>query len=339
MKILKIATIGLGRVGLSRHVEIPFNHPNFKVVACADTNNDRLNEVQKKYNVNIYTDYKAMIDKEDIDLVVIASPTNFHFEHASYAFSKGKDVFLEKPMTANLLEAKKLVSIAKKYNKKIMLHQQHRTFPTTIALLDILSKNLIGSVYRVNYNISKFTARNDWQALKKYGGGMLYNYGAHFIDLFFYVFNVSYKNVYCKINKILSVGDAEDVVKIIIETKEDITYDLDINMASNIQHNKWIIYGNKGSIIINDDTMTLKYIDDIKPLQLKLQTTLMAENRKYDNTGNLNWIEKVIPISHYKNIQYYDKVYEFFALNKKPLVPIEESLKVMEILDKCSSNR
>jgi len=338
MKTLKIATIGLGRVGLSRHVEIPFKHPHFKVIACTDTNIKRLSEVKEKYNVNIYTDYKAMIDKEDIDLVVIASPTNFHFEQTAYAFSKGKNVFLEKPMTPNLSQAKKLVSIAQKYNKKIMLHQQHRTFPTTSALLDGLSKNLIGNIYRVNYNISGFTARNDWQAQKKYGGGMLYNYGAHFIDVFLYVFNVSFKSVYCKMNKILSVGDAEDVVKIILETKEDITYDLDINMASNIKHNKWIIYGDKGSIIITDDNMIIKYIKDKKPLSLKLQTTLMAENRKYDNTGILEWIEEIIPISAYKNIQYYDKVYEFFALNKKPIVPIEESIKVMEILDKCSYN-
>ncbi|MBN2853710.1 MAG: Gfo/Idh/MocA family oxidoreductase, partial [Clostridia bacterium] len=254
-----------------------------------------------------------------------------------YALSKGKDVFLEKPMTVTLSEAKELVDTANRLNRKVMLHQQHRIFDSTIALLEGLSRNLIGDIFRVNYNISGYTVRNDWQALKKYGGGMLYNYGAHFVDLFLYVFNPTVTKVFCKTDKILSVGDAEDVVKIILETRENITYDLDINMASTVKHPKWIVYGKKGTITINDSSMMIKYLKDDQALKLQLQSTLAAENRKYDNTGALEWAELEFPLSSYPDISYYDKVYEYFALNQLPLVPLEQSLKVMEILAKCDN--
>jgi predicted dehydrogenase len=114
MKKLSIATVGLGRIGFSRHVIIPYEHPNFEVVACMDKVQERLDEVKDLYHVNVYDDYEKMIDNEKIDLVVIASPTNFHYEQTKYALLKGIDVFLEKPMTVTVKETQELVSLAKK---------------------------------------------------------------------------------------------------------------------------------------------------------------------------------------------------------------------------------
>ncbi len=337
MKKIKIATVGLGRVGFSRHVQDPSKDSRFQVIACMDKNKERLYEARDLYDVNIYEDFYKMVDNEEADLIVIASPTNFHYEQTLYALNKGKDVFLEKPMAVTLDEAKKIYETSIKTGKKIMLHQQHRTTASTNALLDILQMNLIGDIFSVNYHIHGFKVRNDWQAVKKYGGGMLYNYGAHYIDVILYVFKPEFKNVYCNTNKVLSVGDAEDVVKIILTDKKNISYHIDINMASNLTPPKWIIHGSLGNIIITDETATITYLENDNMLKLQLQDSFAATNRKYDNTGQLTWLKKTIVISDYQSTPYYDKVYEFFAQNKKAIVPIEDSLRVMEILHQCEN--
>lgn len=337
MKKIKIATAGLGRVGFSRHVQDPVRDSRFEVVACMDKSKERLYEVRDLYDVNIYEDFYQMVDNEDVDIIVIASPTNFHYEQTLYALNKGIDVFLEKPMAINLKQSKGIYEACQTSGKKVMLHQQHRTAATTNALLDVLSMNLIGDIYRVNYNNHLYRVRNDWQALKKYGGGMLYNYGAHYIDVILYIFKPTIKKICCTTNKVLSVGDAEDVVKIILQDDNNITYDIDINMASNMPHPKWVIYGQFGTITITDDEVTIKYNEDRSVLDLQLQQSLAASGRKYDNTKPINWITKIIAVSDYESIPYYDKVYEYFIENKKAIAPLSDSLKVMEIIAECEN--
>ncbi|MBN2853765.1 MAG: Gfo/Idh/MocA family oxidoreductase, partial [Clostridia bacterium] len=85
MKKLKLAVAGSGRVGFSRHIQAPSEHANFEVIACMDKSNERLYEARDLYDLNIYDDFHKMVDGEkEADIIVIASPTHFHFEQAMY---------------------------------------------------------------------------------------------------------------------------------------------------------------------------------------------------------------------------------------------------------------
>jgi len=88
----------------------------------------------------------------------------------------------------------------------------------------------------IKYARSSYIRRNDWQTQKRYGGGMLNNYGAHAIDQLLYITGSKAADISCRLRRIATLGDADDVVKAVIETDNGIILDIDINMA--IMHKK-----------------------------------------------------------------------------------------------------
>ena len=63
-----------------------------------------------------------------------------------------------------------------------MVYQPHRARVEVVALRDVLAQDLIGPLTMIKRAVSRYVRRDDWQAFSRYGGGMLNNYGAHYID-------------------------------------------------------------------------------------------------------------------------------------------------------------
>ena len=112
--IVKRDLIGLGRIGWGYHLAEIVRHPGFNLVAATDASEERVNEIKEKHSVAGYTNYLEMYEKENPDLVVIASPTNFHCEQALQAMERGIDVFVDKPIAVDLHETDKMIETMKK---------------------------------------------------------------------------------------------------------------------------------------------------------------------------------------------------------------------------------
>lgn len=137
MKKIKVAVIGLGRIGWGFHLPQIAGHGGFHLISAADTSEERLLEAKEKYSITGYTDYIEMYEKEKPDLVVIASPTLFHREQAIEAMEHGIDVFLDKPMAMDLKEADDIINTMERTGRKLMVYQPHRVTAEFTALQDI----------------------------------------------------------------------------------------------------------------------------------------------------------------------------------------------------------
>jgi len=95
--------------------------PRAELTAVCDVVKERLEEVRKSYKVKeIYMDYKEMLEKADIDVVIITTPNKYHFPMALDAIRAGKHLIVEKPLAINTQEAKEIVEEAKKNKIKLM---------------------------------------------------------------------------------------------------------------------------------------------------------------------------------------------------------------------------
>jgi len=335
MKILATAVIGLGRAGWKIHMPEVLQHQNYKLIAVVDPLQERLDEAYRAFGVNGYRDCDTLFRKENPDLVIIASPTHFHTAQTKQAFEHGADVLCDKPMAGSLKDADTMLLAMEKHGRKLMIYQPHRSYVETIALLDILKKNLIGRIYMIKRAWTRYRFRVDWQAMKKYGGGEINNSGAHFIDQLLYLSGSRAKKLTCFSRKIISRGDAEDMAKILIETENGILLDLDINMAAAIPIPPWQILGERGSIVWDEQGSSWQvryYLQEELP-EFDLENNLAADNRSYGDDQNIPWREETVPVSVYRPVDFYVKAYEYFAQGQEPFIPVAESREVMRLVE------
>jgi predicted dehydrogenase len=186
MNKIKGAIIGLGKMGLS-HAAIIGAHPDVDLVAVCDTSSLVLSAFNKFGTIKTYTDYKEMLDKEALDLVLIATPTRFHYNMVKYALEHGMHVFCEKPFTLTTLEGEELVELA---TSKGLVNQTgyHNHFIGTFRELKrLLQAGVLGElVHFTGEAYGPVVVKEKvgtWRSKPEEGGGCLFDYASHVINL------------------------------------------------------------------------------------------------------------------------------------------------------------
>ena len=169
-----------------RHIEaIEANH-NFELSSLCDIQTSLINSLSSRYKVSSHTDYQKMIQNEDVNFVVIATPNSLHKEQAIYALKNKCDVLIEKPATFNIEDLNKILEVSKKEKQKAFCVLQVRLNPTVELTKEILKRNLLGNIRGVS-----FTQRwqrpleyfSGWRGEPNVGGGILYETGIHYLDI------------------------------------------------------------------------------------------------------------------------------------------------------------
>jgi scyllo-inositol 2-dehydrogenase (NADP+) len=337
MTKIRTGLIGLGRIGWQYHLPELVRHENFELVAVMDPLHDRVLEAYNAYGVPGCQDVEEFFSSFQYDLVVIASPTLFHAEQSIKAFEHGCDVFCEKPFAMSYEEANLVAQSMHKHGRKFMIYQPQRTVPEFRVLQRILARDYVGQVYMIKRAVSDYDRRNDWQAFSKNGGGMLYNYGAHYLDQVMTLAKSKVAHVHSSLFKIATLGDAEDVVKVVLRTQDNTLLDVDINMATAFKFAPWYILGTYGTIEFYEDANEwhVRYFDPETLASKDVYRELAAKDRLYTDANEIVWNELRIPVNMSDAIDFYDECYKYFALDQQPFVPISESLELMRVLDLC----
>ena len=135
MEKTRVAVIGLGSVAQLVHLPNLVKIKNAEITALAEVNKSRLNSVADKYEIKQrYTDYTKLLDDENIDAVIIATPTHLHKQIAIDCLTAGKDVLVEKPLARNSSEGIEVIKCAKKNNRKLMVGMNLRYRPDSMSV-------------------------------------------------------------------------------------------------------------------------------------------------------------------------------------------------------------
>ena len=153
---------------------------------------------------------------------------------------------------------------------------------------------MLGPVFVFKRSLSGYVRRNDWQAQRKFGGGMINNYGAHMVDQFTYLFGEKVKSIDCHLRRVATLGDAEDVVKAFFVLESGLLVDLDINQAAALPVQPWLICGQYGAAALNDarDGFRVRYFRPEEAPATELQVGMAAAGRSYDSAPQLPWREE-----------------------------------------------
>ena len=340
-KVLKAAIAGLGRIAWSTHLPRMKNHPNIEIVAVCDPLESARDEAAATFNVpGKFADIAEMLEKARPDLLVVATPTCFHAQHAIMALEAGCHVFCDKPAAMSNAEYRTMLDAARKNNRVLEIYQPRRFNSDLATMKHIIANNIIGEIFQIKVFAGNYVCRNDWQAFKRNGGGMLFNYGSHYVDQFIHLLGRDYKLRGCSARRILSLGDADDVVKILLDFN-GVEVDIDINQAAAYHPYLYVLYGKTGSAVLkaNADGVPewhLRYYDPAKAPDVELQTTLAAKNRQYPKQA-YEFVEEKLPavVPAPPAECYYNNLYNAITAGEELINPPEDTMTLTSLLDEA----
>lgn len=266
-KKLNLAIIGQGRSGRDIHGVYYRSQRNvyYHVKYVVDFDERRRQQAEKLYpGCKTFSDYRALFDCQDVDLVVNASYSEMHFEITKELLEHGKNVLVEKPFARNYYECDVLNNTAKKHGVLLAVFQNTQLAPYYLHALDLIKKGVLGDVKQISIRFNGFSRRWDWQTLQKKVGGSAYNTGPHPIAmaLGFLDFDKNAKVLYSKLDTALTSGDAEDYVKILLGAPNKPLVDVEMNSTDAFSDYILKIQGSKGTLKSTPAKYTVKYIVD-----------------------------------------------------------------------------
>jgi scyllo-inositol 2-dehydrogenase (NADP+) len=177
-------------MGLS-HQSMVNVHPQLKLVSVCDSSGYVLDVLSKYTGVKTYTDYKKMLDEEQLDCVFVATPSRYHAEIVAAALDHNLHVFCEKPFA---LDPQMGFALAESAERKKLVNQVGYHYRFVAAFNEakrLLEQGVIGELHHVRaeaYGPVVLRAKGTtWRSQKSEGGGCLFDYSCHAIDLLNYL--------------------------------------------------------------------------------------------------------------------------------------------------------
>jgi len=332
---IRIGVIGLGRIGWDFHCAQIAQHDEFELVGVADPEAERIAEAERVYGCAGFADYRELLAMPGIDAVAICSPTHLHHAMSVAALEGGLHVFLEKPMAMDVGEAEAIVDCGKRCRRTLTVNQPHRAKAYYRQVRSLIASGRIGELYHVRIGRFRFVRRDDWQSLRKYGGGMLNNYGAHSIDQLLGLIGYDVRKLFGNLRRVASLGDAEDVVKLLVENRTGVLGEVDINQASPIDPYFMTCWGSRGAIQLkNMHEIELSWIEsgDLAPKQLDRK--LASADRSYPS-DDVPVQRETIAVDPAEDVDLYTDFARAIRKRIQPYIKAKEVLEVMRVMERC----
>jgi predicted dehydrogenase len=161
---VNVAVIGMGIMGFS-NAEWSAKVPGVKIVAACDLYTGHLDHAKEVYGNDLYTtkNYKEILDRKDIDAVIIATSDHWHDRISIEAMNKGKHVYCEKPMVHKLEEGADVIATQKKTGKVFQVGSQRVSSIVTEKTQQIFDSGIIGDLILVETYMDRHSANGAWQ--------------------------------------------------------------------------------------------------------------------------------------------------------------------------------
>ncbi|HEY2648979.1 MAG TPA: oxidoreductase [Puia sp.] len=180
---MKTGVVGYGVAAQFMHLPFIVTNPKFQLQSILQRKG---NDAGEKYpSVKIVRNLDDMLADKNLELIVITTPNDSHFDYAWRSLDAGKHVVLEKPFTITSEDAKKLIARAEKNNRVLSVYQNRRYVSDFLTIRQLLRENLIGEIVEFEAHYDRYRPElrpNAWREENIPGSGILYDLGAHLID-------------------------------------------------------------------------------------------------------------------------------------------------------------
>ncbi len=242
--MVSIGVIGCGHWG-PNHIRIFSQLPGSRVLMCADLDNKRLTSIKGLYpTIETVNDYKAILNNPAIDAVVVAVPTNFHFQITQEALLASKHVLCEKPLALKAEECEILGKLADKQGKLLMTGHIFVFNQAIVKLKEYMSTGELGDIH---YAHSERTNLGPF----RYDVNALWDLAPHDISIFNYLFDSTPISVSARGHKCLG-GNLEDLAFATLDYPNNIMVNIHVSWLDPKKVRQITVVGDKKMVAWDD---------------------------------------------------------------------------------------
>ncbi len=322
---INIALVGCGRIAKNHLFAIEQNSDELNLSAICDVNRDTAEQFEKKLEIPYYLDMQRMLSKEDVDVVVLCTPSGLHADQAILSSKFGAHVITEKPMATRWSDGLRMVRACDEASVRLFVVKQNRNNKTLKLLKQAMTEKRFGKINMVNVNVfwsrpqEYYDQGNGWRGTWEFDGGALMNQASHYVDLLDWLIGPVEK-----VQSLMSTSrdiEVEDTSVLNIKWRSGTLGSLNTTMLTYPKNYE-------GSITILGDKGTVR-IGGVAVNQI--QTWDFVDERPYDKTiTQANYeVDSVYGFGH---SIYYSNVIDVLRGRSEPETDGREGLKSLEIL-------
>ena len=181
--VQRVGLLAYGAIG-HEHNQAVRGTEGLELAAVCDVNPDRLAAaLELAPDARTFTDATAMLDSGLLDVVVVSTPPNTHYQWAKEALSRGIHCVLEKPMALTTDECDELIALAADKNRVLVVYQNRRYDADFVTMSGIIASGEIGDVFQYDSFVGGYSEPcTYWHSNAEVSGGAIFDWGSHFID-------------------------------------------------------------------------------------------------------------------------------------------------------------
>lgn len=245
---IQLGIIGFGGMG-KWHAE---NAPRAGVNIAAVCDIDEAKQQEAiRMGYKMYQTAEELLADDEVNTVVLTVPNYLHKEMCVKAAKAGKHVITEKPAAMNVAELDEMEDACKEAGVFFTSHQNRRWDRDMLIVKKAFDGNLLGNLFTIESKLHSGNGyMHEWHLYKKYGGGMIYDWGVHLIDqILFMMPQARIQSVYADIKNVLH-EEVDDYFKIILKMDNGITAHIELSTYILEYQPRWLAAGDKGTLIV-----------------------------------------------------------------------------------------
>ena len=244
----KLGVIGYGGMA-GWHHEYSKLVDGLEFVAAYDIDPERV-KIAEERGLKGYNTLEEFLDDKSFDMVLVATPNNFHKVMAVAAMDSGRNVVCEKPVAMSTEELTEMIEASERNNVLFTVHQNRRWDDDYNIVKNSISRGLLGKPYTIESCVHGANGvMHGWRAYKEAGGGMMLDWGVHLIDQLLYMIDEKVTQVYCQMFSI-KTPEVDDFFKLLLRFESGLSAQVEVGTYNLIPKPRWYVNGDLGSLIV-----------------------------------------------------------------------------------------
>ncbi len=333
MKI-KLGIIGYGGMGKWHAENAP--RAGVEIAAVCDINQVRQQEAVDGGH-KTYKSAEELLKDQNVNTVILTVPNHLHKEMCIKAARAGKNVITEKPAAMTVAELDEMEAACREAGVFFTAHQNRRWDRDMLTVKKAYDEGLLGSIFTIESKLHSGNGyMHEWHIYKKYGGGMIYDWGVHLIDqILFMMPGVKVKSIYADVQNVLH-EEVDDYFKILMKMENGIAVHIELSTYILEYQPRWLVGGDKGTMIVKNFACdgniyrTGKMLEKLPP---QITETEAGPTRQFAPVPPGGIVTEPLPVIQTDWVDFYRNVDDVLNNRAETKIKIPEVRRVLSVME------